>query len=54
MLAEGLLEPEFYNQATQKQVTIIAGVTDVPSIEIVRGVRIDCQVSAPHMKKPTS
>ena len=40
MLAEGLLDSHFYNNATQKHSLVIAGVGDVP-VEIDRGVRID-------------
>ena len=40
MLAEGLLDSHFYNNATQKHSMVIAGVGDVP-VEIDRGVRID-------------
>ena len=40
MLAEGLLDSHFYNNATQKHSLVIVGVGDVP-VEIDRGVRID-------------
>ena len=40
MLAEGLLNSHFYNNAKQKHSLVIAGVGDVP-VEIDRGVRID-------------
>ena len=40
MLAEGLLDSHFHNNATQKHSMVIAGVCDVP-VEIDRGVRID-------------
>ena len=40
MLAEGLLDSHFYNNATQKHSLVIAGVGDVP-VEIDRDVRID-------------
>ena len=40
MLAESLLDSEYYTNATQKHTLTIAGVNDVP-LEIVRGVRID-------------
>ena len=40
MLAEGLLDSHFYNNATQKHSLVIAGVGDEP-VEIDRGVGID-------------
>ena len=40
MLAEGLLDSHFYNNATQKYSLVIAGVGDVP-VKIDRGARID-------------
>ena len=40
MLAEGLLNSHFYNNAKQKHSLVIAGVGDVP-VEINRGMRID-------------
>ena len=42
MLADSLLSPDFYTDATQKHGLILAGVTNVP-IEIVNGMRIDRQ-----------
>ena len=40
MLAEGLLDSDYYTNATQKHTLTIAGVSDVP-VEIFGGVRID-------------
>ena len=42
MLVEGLLDPSFYQGATQKHSMIIAGVADTP-IEIFHGIRKDLQ-----------
>ena len=39
MLVEGLLNPDYYTNATQKNTLTIAGVSDVP-MDIVGGVRI--------------
>ena len=39
MLVDGLLNSDYYTNATQKYSLMIAGVSDVP-VEIVGGVRI--------------
>ncbi len=40
MLGEGLLDTDFYINATQKHTLTVAGITDVP-VEMVAGVKID-------------
>jgi len=40
MLAEGLLDSDYYTNATQNHTVTIAGISDVP-VEITSGLRID-------------
>ena len=40
MLIEGLLNSDYYTNATQKHALTIDGVSDVP-VEIVGGLRVD-------------